>query len=67
MNISIRTLCKEVYPEVVTLRRKLHENAELGRREFATTKLISDFLSENGIENSSPLETGPVTYIIDTV
>lgn len=63
MNTLIRTLCKEVYPEIVALRRKLHENPELGRREFATTKLISDFLSENGIENSSPLETGVVGNI----
>lgn len=63
MNNKIIALCREVYPEAVKIRRLLHGNPELGRREHDTTKLIRNFLTENGIENSQPLETGVVATI----
>lgn len=63
MNDKIKELCRKVYPEAIELRRKLHENPELGRKEFDTTKLIKAYLDELGIENSQPLETGIVATI----
>lgn len=57
---KIKSLCQNVYDEAVEIRRILHENPELGNREFSTTKLIISLLKKWNIEVSTPLETGAV-------
>ncbi len=54
---------EEVFEEAKKIRRKLHENPELGNKEFETTKLIKAFLLENKIAVFEPLETGAVGLI----
>ncbi len=60
---KIKELCEGAFGEVVEMRRNLHKNPELGRQEVNTTKLIRDYLSKLGIENTQPLETGVVATI----
>ena len=40
----------QVMPKVVTWRRDVHQNPELGNREVRTAKLVADHLRSLGIE-----------------
>lgn len=44
--------------ELISLRRKLHENPELGMEEFETSKLIKEFLENKKIEYIEVSKTG---------
>ncbi|MBQ8503298.1 MAG: amidohydrolase [Clostridia bacterium] len=62
-NEKIKELCEEAFREAVEIRRILHKNPELGRREENTTRLIKDYLEKSGIEATQPLETGVVATV----
>ncbi|GAB4842420.1 IAA-amino acid hydrolase ILR1-like 4 [Ancistrocladus abbreviatus] len=54
----------EVFDWMVGVRRKLHENPELGLEEFETSKLIREKLDELGIKYRYPVAmTGVVGFI----
>ncbi|XP_031252228.1 IAA-amino acid hydrolase ILR1-like 4 [Pistacia vera] len=54
----------EIFDWMVNIRRKLHENPELGFEEFETSKLIRAELDEMGIPYKYPIAvTGIVGYI----
>ncbi|XP_058780586.1 IAA-amino acid hydrolase ILR1-like 4 [Vicia villosa] len=54
----------QVFDWMVDIRRKLHENPELGYEEFETSKLIRAKLDELGISYKHPVAvTGVVGYI----
>ncbi|GAB4850396.1 IAA-amino acid hydrolase ILR1-like 4 [Ancistrocladus abbreviatus] len=54
----------EVFDWMVGVRRKLHENPELGFEEFETNKLIREKLDELGIKYNYPVAvTGVVGFI----
>lgn len=57
---KIWSLCESVYDEAVKIRRTLHENPELGNKEYNTTKLIVSLLKKWNIQVETPLETGAV-------
>jgi amidohydrolase len=46
----INTAAAKIEPKCIAWRRQLHENPELGNREFKTAKLIADHLRSLGIE-----------------
>jgi len=50
----------EVFDEAVSIRRFLHENPEIGNKEYKTTEYIKTLLKEWDIEVLEPLETGAV-------
>lgn len=52
------TLAKEQETTLITLRRTIHENPELGNQEFGTSRLITSFLQACGIETKKYLTTG---------
>ena len=50
MLVKMKELAREQYPELVQIRRTLHENPELGFEEFATARLIADHMEKLGLE-----------------
>ncbi|GMQ08433.1 hypothetical protein CsSME_00052159 [Camellia sinensis var. sinensis] len=55
---------KDVFDWMVSIRRKIHENPELGYEEFETSKLIRDELDKMGIFYKHPIAvTGVVGFI----
>lgn len=62
--VRVRDAAREIFPEVVNLRREIHRHPELSYQEFRTTAYIRDFLVSIGIEPEPPLlETGVVARI----
>lgn len=54
----------EVFDWMVGVRRKIHENPELGYEEFETSKVIRNELDKLGIEYKYPIAvTGVVGFI----
>src|ERR1039458_427079 len=45
----INSLAEKYYPEMVRLRRTIHENPELAFSEFATSGLVADTLEKTGL------------------
>jgi len=61
---DINSLIDSFSEEVITLRRELHSEPELGFREFETTKKIKEFLFREGILSEKFEEsTGLYTYL----
>ena len=59
---------KKISPELVRLRREIHQHPELGFREFRTAELVADTLTELGIEVRTGVgRTGVVGEIGDSV
>ena len=63
INEFIKENVDKIYDEMVKVRRTIHENPELGDEEFETSKLIKNFLKENGIEFFEIINTGVVATI----
>ncbi|XP_057519911.1 IAA-amino acid hydrolase ILR1-like 4 [Amaranthus tricolor] len=61
-----QTLKAEVFDWMVNIRRKLHENPELGFEEFETSKLIREELDKLGISYKYPLAVTGVLGFIGT-
>jgi amidohydrolase len=47
---AIRAAAEDLEPKVIAWRRDLHQNPELGNREFRTSKIVADHLRSLGIE-----------------
>lgn len=63
----VRQAAKDIYPEVVTLRREIHRHPELSYQEHRTTAFIRQYLEGIGIESEPQLlETGIVAIIRGT-
>ena len=50
LNAAISQKIQALEPKVVAWRRDIHQNPELGNREFRTAKLVADHLRSLGIE-----------------
>ena len=54
----------EIMPEIIEIRREIHRNPEIGRKEFKTTALIKAKLEEYGVDEMITLmPTGAVALI----
>lgn len=62
-NEEILKFTDEIFDEACALRRKIHQNPELGNKEFETTALIEDYLKGCKIKTERPLETGAVGFL----
>ena len=61
---KLKKIIDHLYPELVLLRRSLHQEPEAGFQEFQTTEKILQFLQSSGkLEISRPLPTGAVANL----
>lgn len=47
---KMKQIARELHPDLVNIRRTLHENPELGFEEFATSRFIADHMEKLGLE-----------------
>ncbi len=59
----IRKLADKYYPEMVRIRRHLHQHPELSFHEFETTDFIENHLKDLGYQVQRPLETGCIAIL----
>lgn len=57
---EIKKLAETFHPEMVAMRRHIHQHPELSYQEFETTEFITGKLQDMGISVDQPLETGCV-------
>lgn len=61
---EIKTIASEIFPEIVRLRRKIHENPELAFEEVETARLVEDTLRPLGLEVQTGIaKTGVVATL----
>ena len=53
VNFNIKEKVDSIYPEIVKIRRQLHENPELSQQEKETSALVCKVLDEHGISYQS--------------
>ncbi len=62
--VPLDDLVNEILPEIIQIRRKIHENPELGFEEFETSKLIATYLKDLGLEMKEGVaKTGVVAIL----
>jgi amidohydrolase len=61
--MNLKNNIEEIFNEMVTIRRHLHQNPELGNEEFRTQKFIMDYLENHHITCEPCARTGVVAYI----
>ena len=63
-NLRLLDAAKAIFDETVDIRRDIHRNPEIGRKEIRTTSLIKEKLQEYGVDEiQSPMPTGAVALI----
>lgn len=61
---KIREQAESVYPEMIVIRRHLHQHPELSKHEFETVDFISRFLDNEGIEYTSGVGGNGIVALI---
>ena len=61
---KIRAQAGSVYPEMIAIRRHLHQHPELSKHEFETADLICRFLDTEGIEYTSGVGGNGIVALI---
>ena len=65
MKNETRALAEDIFPEVVQLRRTIHENPELAFEEYETAQLVQQTLSPLGLDiQSGVAKTGIVATLV---
>lgn len=54
INKYILDFAREIYPELVKIRRRIHEHPETGFKEFKTSSLIKKLLKQIGLDEIMP-------------
>jgi metal-dependent amidase/aminoacylase/carboxypeptidase family protein len=60
---TIKNRAKSLLPELINIRRYLHENPELSFVEFETQKKVENFLHKLGLRTERLANTGVVALI----
>ncbi len=58
--MGIKDKILKLKDELIHLRRDFHEHPELGLKEFRTSRIVSDYLSQLGLEVIQITQTGVV-------
>ena len=61
----IKTLSKQIHPEIVNMRRHIHANPELSYEEFNTAKYVATRLREFGLNPVEGIANTGVVCIIE--
>lgn len=61
--MDIKSIIKDYENEVIDLRRKIHENPELGYEEIKTSELIYKYLQDCGLEVEKICKTGVIATL----
>lgn len=62
---EIKTLSKQLHPEITQIRRHIHQHPEISFGEFKTAAYIKDILIQNGIETDDSFGKNAVIGIIN--
>ena len=62
---KIRSQAGTVYPEMIVIRRHLHQHPELSKQEFKTADFICRFLDNEGIEYTSGVGGNGIVALIE--
>lgn len=64
MNTEFKNDYLEIKEEIIAIRRKIHQNPEVGYNEFETSKTICECLEKHGIPYTYPIaKTGICAYV----
>lgn len=69
MNKLLDEISKEIddrFDEMVDIRRKIHQNAELSFREVETARFVEDFYKDKDVEITSHMGGNGLRVVIDT-
>ena len=61
----IKTLSKQIHPEIVNMRRHIHANPELSYEEFNTAKYVASKLREFGLNPVEGIANTGVVCLIE--
>lgn len=62
---KVDKLVKQFAPEIIKIREQIHQNPELGNREFQTAKLVADHLRSLGMQVSTGIAHTGVVGILN--
>lgn len=66
MTEKINQKIDQIFPELVKLRREIHQHPELSWKEFETTDRVENFLQTHGYSKfTRPLETGLICDLVN--
>ncbi|MEZ4721131.1 MAG: M20 family metallopeptidase [Flavobacteriales bacterium] len=63
---QIKSKAREIHPNLIEVRRRLHRHPELSFQEFETSKFIQNYLHQLGVEFQVMADTGIVAHIQGT-
>lgn len=63
-NNIVRSGVLDIQDKIISIRRLLHKNPELGFEEFVTSSILSDFLKEAGLEVKTGLAKTGLTALL---
>ncbi len=62
--MNVRKQINEIFQEIIDIRRKLHANPELSEKEIQTSKIISQYLKQYGIEHETEIAGHGIVAIV---
>ena len=61
----VQEMVEKIYPQLVSIRRDLHQHPELGLEEYRTSALVLDFLKQWNIEVTQRIGETAIVGLIE--
>ena len=62
---KVKEMVDTIYPQLVAIRRDLHQHPELGLEEYRTSQIVLDYLNEWGITVSQLIGETAIVGLIE--